>query len=225
MNKYYVKVIAEGGEECAFFDIVKQIGVHENIHIDVEDSNGYGGIPDAVLFSLREDIYDCVVCVYDVDNRVEDEKSPYNITRKQLISIFEDERVVDAISFCTNPNILQYFLLAADSLNNVSLSFTSKTTNSKLVHKYWPQIASGKRDNAGRTIKSSYDASSWQLDLIKYSIINNDYKYDDLLENAKMLPTDYKNNLPGGNLLPLLIALKEGDTGFFKTIAKLTDSI
>ena len=43
MDKYYVKIIVEGNEEEAFFDVVKTVGIHEKFVIDVENSRGYGG--------------------------------------------------------------------------------------------------------------------------------------------------------------------------------------
>lgn len=225
MGKLYIKIIVEGNEEKAFFDIVDQIGKDNKFVLDVEDAKGYGGIADAFLSALREgELFDCVICVFDVDNRLADKNSPYARTRKQLFSIFGNGKIVDAVSFCTNPNILQYFLLAADTLDKVSLKLTSKAENTPLVHKYWPMIASGKKDKYGRSMKSCYDASSWQLEIIKYSIINEEYSYSDLLENSRALSTDYKTNLPGGNLLPLLMALKDGDEEFFNQIHDLIDS-
>ena len=225
MEKLYVKIIVEGSEEYAFFDVVKQIGVNNNIHLEVEDACGYGSIADALLYALREELFDCVICVYDVDNRQNDDKSPYSICRSHLISIFEDEKIVDAISFCTNPNILQFFLLAADKLSNVALQSSSKSANSDIVHKYWEKIASGKTDVHGRKTKQEYDASAWQLEIMKYSILNGEYKYDDLLNHASDLPHNYLENLPGSNLLLLLSALKSGNIKFFKQIKNMTDSV
>lgn len=225
MSKYYVKIIVEGNEENAFFDIVKTIGTNDKFFLDIENVTGYGGIADAFLSALREDgLFDCVICVYDVDNRIGEKDSPYNLTREQLVSLFGDESIADAVSFCTNPNILQYFLLAADSLDKVALESTSKKTNSMLVHQYWPEIASGKIDEQGRKKKSDYDASIWQLEIMKYSIINDKYKYANLLNNALCLPLDYKKELPGGNLLPMLIALKTGEEEFFEKIHLLIEN-
>ena len=133
--------------------------------------------------------------------------------------------VVDAVSFCTNPNILQYFLLAMDELPQVSLTCTSKAANTIYVHRYWEQISSNKTDEKGRKTKSFYDASKWQLDIMKYSVINDPHRYSDLLSNAEKLPQNYKEELPGGNLLPLLIALRDGDEGFFERIHLLIDAM
>ena len=121
---------------------------------------------------------------------------------------------------------MQIFLLAADSLDKVSLLTTSKKTNSSLIHYYWPEIASGKTDSLGRKIKSNYSAKNWQLEIIKYSILNHEYPYSRLLENAKQLSTDYKNQeKPGSNLLDLLLALKSGDINFFNEIKNFLDNI
>lgn len=116
--------------------------------------------------------------------------------------------VVDAVSFCTNPNILQYFLLAMDGLPRVFLTGTSKAANTIYVHQYWEQIASNKTDEKGRKTKSFYDASKWQLDIMKYSVINDPRRYSDLLSNAEKLSQNYKEELPGGNLLPCEMAMK-----------------
>lgn len=224
MEKFYIKVIVEGNEEETFFDIVKTIGTHDKFVLEIENAHGYGGIADAFLSALREgELYDCVICAYDVDNRAAERKSPFNLVRKQLTLLFGDESITDAVSFCTNPNILQYFLLAADSLDKVSLVSTSKMVNTIYVHRYWAKIASDKTDKTGRKIKSPYGASQWQLDIMKFSIINSEYQYENLLRNASALPLDYKNNLPAGNLLPMLIALKDGDEAFFKRIHELIE--
>lgn len=225
MNKYYIKIIVEGNEESTFFDIVNEIGKDDIFVLEIENARGYGGIADAFLTTLREDIYDCVICVYDVDDRVNDKYSPFNITRKQLTLLFGDENITEAVSFCTNPNILQYFLLACDTLDKVELKFTSKASNTSLVIKYWKEIASGKIDKYGRNIKSNYDASKWQLDIMKYSILNGKYNYETLLENASLLPINYKESLPSGNLLPMLKALKNGDINYFKRIQLLIDKL
>lgn len=226
MVKYYIKIIVEGDEEEIFFEIVKKEGVSEKIWLDIENANGSGKIADLFLSALREDIYDCVICVYDVDYSANDVKSAYCKIRNQLNSLFGDEEITERVSFCTNPNIMQIFLLAADSLDKVSLLTTSKKTNSSLIHYYWPEIASGKTDSLGRKIKNDYSAKKWQLEIIKYSILNQEYPYSRLLENAKQLSTDYKNQeKPGSNLLDLLLALKNGDINFFNEIKKFLDNI
>lgn len=227
MKEFYIKIIVEGKEEEAFFDVVKEIGTNEKFHIDIENVGGFGGIADAFLVALREDdLFDCIICVYDVDNRINDKKSPYNMVRNQLNLLFGNEKITESVSFCTNPNIMQLFLLAADTLQNVTLSITSKKINTSLIHKYWPEIASGKIDKLGRKIKQNYDASNWQLDIIKYSILNGEYSYNTLLENAKALSANYKkNNIPGSNLLSLLLALKDGNKKYFSKIRKMIDDI
>lgn len=147
------------------------------------------------------------------------------MVRNQLNLLFGNEKITESVSFCTNPNIMQLFLLAADTLQNV-ISTTSKKINTSLIHKYWPEIASGKIDKLGRKIKQNYDASNWQLDIIKYSILNGEYSYNTLLENAKALSANYKkNNIPGSNLLSLLLALKDGNKKYFSKIRKMIDDI
>lgn len=223
MDKWYIKLIVEGNEEYAFFEIVKELGTANCFVLDVEDANGYGEMPDLFLDALRSELYDCVVCVYDVDNKADEEHSPYNHVRSGLLAIIGDDGTVDLVSVCNNPNILQLFLLAADKLENVSLKTGSKKANSSLVHKYWQEIASEKKDELGRLIKPSYDASSWQVDIMKFSILRGDYTYETLLENAKDLPQNYCKCIPSSNILPLLVALKEGDISYFEKIKKALD--
>lgn len=224
MDKWYIKLIVEGNEEYAFFEIVKELGTAGCFVLEVENANGYGEMPDLFLDSLRSELYDCVICVYDVDNKANVEQSPFNIVRRGLLAVVGEESVVEKVSICTNPNILQMFLLATDKLENVSLKTGSKKANSFMVHKYWPEIASEKKDASGHLIKPPYDASSWQIDLMKYSIIRGDYSYDTLLENAKCLPLTYCASLPGSNILPLLTALKNGDLYYFEEIKKALDN-
>lgn len=226
MDKYYnICIIVEGSEECAFFEVVRQLGTHEKFCLEIENALGAGSIPDLFLSKLRDDLYDCIICAFDVDNRASDKQSQYSITRQKLNSIFGDEAVADNVCFCTNPNILQLFLLTADTLDKVALKSTSKESNTEIVHKYWPKIGSRKTDKLHRQIKSNYNASAWQLDIIKYSIISGEYHYSAMLKNAAALSTNYKKDLPASNLLPMLIALKDGDETYFKNIRMKIDSV
>lgn len=224
MNKYKIKVIVEGSEEETFFEIVKEKGLNEKIELEIENVSGYGNIASYLINALREeDRYDCVICVYDVDNKVDDINSPFNIARNKIKRFFGSEKMANAVSFCTNPNILQMFLLIADNLNNVALKSTSKQTNSSLVHKYWKEIPDNKKDKISKN-KSCYDTSKWQLKAIKDSIIYENYNYLDIFKNAVELSNDYEKDLPSSNLLPLLIALKDGNLDFFKNIKDILKS-
>ena len=217
---FRIKIVVEGNEEKILFDIVKMIGTSDIFEISIDNACGSGAVADLFLLALRDDYYDCVVAVYDVDNRQNESGSPYNKTRKQLFDVLGDWELVDLVSFCTNPNILQLFLLAMDTLKNVALIKTSKTYNTEIVHKYWPKIASGAKDSKGRNIKPGYDALEWQLNIIKDSIIYDESKYQSILDNSNELPIDYKNKLPGSNVTLLLKALRSGDIDFFKDITK-----
>lgn len=219
MSPFKIAIVVEGNEEEAFFDIVKQVGTNTCFDLKIENAHGFGNIPDLFLSILREEgAFDCVLCIYDVDNRAKEKDSPYAWVRKKLISLFGDEFIVDSFSFCSNPNILQYFLLAADALENVALKSTSKKANTSLIHKYWPQIGNVKLDSSKKNAGAYYDAAAWQLDIFKSSIIYETYSYNNLLVNSSFLSTDYKNDLPAGNLFPLLLALRDGDEEFFKKI-------
>ena len=205
---YNILLILEGNEEQTLFNIAKHDGFCDKFNVVLENAEGYGNIQYLYQYYISEQYFDLVLCVYDVDNRIEEKDSPYNQTRAGLYETLQDDLKVDYVSLCTNPNIIQFFLLGAAKLENVELKSTSKNINSKIIHKYWEKI--------GKT--KEYDAKEWQLKIIEESYIYNDYKYSTLLENSKELPIDYKNNLPGSNLGPLLIALKIGDEDFIKDL-------
>jgi len=222
-EKYSVVVIVEGDEEECLFDIVSQNnGIHETIDALFVNANGAGNIGAFYQEFYSEPSIDCVVAVYDVDCKQGEHTSPFNLTRSDLLSILGDEKAVDSVSFCTNPNILQILLLGCAPLQNVLLNTSSKKQNSEVVEKYWPKI-SVKIKN-GKRIKNGYTASNWQLDIIKDSFCNEPtktYSYDNLLKNISELNHDYKHNVPGGNLELLLKALKTGDKSFFEKIKNI----
>lgn len=224
MVKFAINIIVEGNEENTFFELVKEFGTNEKFLLEITNAEGSGNIGNKFLCALREEIFDCIICVYDVDNKAKEEKSSYNLVRKDLKNIFGEDSLVDEVSFCSNPNILQYFLLFCDSLDKVALRSTSKVKNTCIVHKYWPEIGTKKKNVDGKQIKPDYDALDWQLDIMKYSIVNGNYNFTNIFSFGNDLPLNYKENLPSGNLLPMLNALKNGDSKFFERISKLTDS-
>lgn len=208
-----ILLILEGNEEQTLYNIAKNDGFSEKFNVEVINAKGFGNIPYYYQSFLSYDYYDLILCIYDVDNKIKDQNSPYNQIRKNLNKIILDDKKVDAISFCTNPNIVQIFLLGADKLENVKLVSTSKTANSPILHKYWTQIGENK----------DYDAKDWQLKIIEDSYVYNKYSYSVLLENSKELPLDYKNSLPGSNLQPLLIALKDGNEEYINDLIEKID--
>ena len=216
---YRVHLILEGYEENCFFDIVKKFGVSPDIELTYENAYGSGNVASLYQNASIQEEYDCALCVYDVDYRQNEKESPYNRIVDELVLILGNKNRVKAISFCTNPNILQLLLLGCDCYENVKLLNGSKKENTPIVHKYWDKIG---RINDGEQRKSSYyDAKEWQLDIIKNSYIYEEtpsYKYDVLLENCLSVPTDYLTYYPGTNLLKLLEALREGKISFFSTI-------
>lgn len=204
-----ILVLLEGDEEELLFDLFKP-HVHSLINLSYINVKGFGNIPVYFQSHITNDYYDAVLCVYDVDNKVNISDSPYNIVRNNLRKILNTESRVSDISFCTNPNILQFLLLGADTLENVSLTSTSKKANTPILNRYWPKLGN----------KKEYSAASWQLDIIR-----NDYEYGNssianMINNAKQLPLDYKRNLPGSNLNKLLLALSEGNLEFFNKAIK-----
>ncbi len=76
MEKCYVKIVVEGDEETAFFNVVKQLGTNEIFVLEIEDARGHGNIADLFLSALREgELYDCVICVFDVDDKAKQRDS------------------------------------------------------------------------------------------------------------------------------------------------------
>lgn len=220
-KQYKVHLIIEGSEESCFFDIVKKFGVSSNIELTYKDACGFGDVASYYQSAFVQEEYDCVLCVYDVDYRQDEKESPYNHIVKELTLILGNASMVKAISFCTNPNILQMLLLGCDCFDNVKLLDGSKKANTPIVHKYWDKIG---RINEGEQRKSSYyDAKEWQLKIIRNSYLYEEepsYSYEDLLLNCHSVPTDYLSNQPGTNLLKLLEALNEGKIAFFESINK-----
>ena len=216
---YRVHLVIEGNEENCFFDIVKKCGVSPSIELTYENAYGSGNVASLYQNASVQEEYDCVLCVYDVDYRQNEKESPYNHIVNELLLILGNKNRVKAISFCTNPNILQLLLLGCDCYENVKLLDGSKKENTPIVHKYWDKIG---RINEGEQRKSPYyDAKEWQLGIIKNSYIYEElpsYNYETLLINCLAVPTDYLTNYPGTNLLKLLEALKEGKTAFFVSI-------
>lgn len=203
-----ILLILEGNEEQRLYNIAKICGFSEKFNVKSVNAEGFGNIPFLYQYYLSDDYYDLILCIYDVDNRIKDQNSPYNHVRKGLNDILLDDEKVNSASFCTNPNIIQFFLLGADKLENVKLTSTFKSINSKILHKYWDEIGRNK----------DYDASEWQLKVIEDSYKYGKYSYLTLLENAEELPLDYKTNLPGSNLWPLLKALNNGDEKYIKSL-------
>ncbi len=217
-RKYSIQLVVEGNEEEYFFKIVEAKGLSGKISLSVKNAGGFGNIASYYQSYISNDEIDAVFAVYDVDYRQNEEDSPFRTVRKQLLEILGYENSVNAASLCTNPNILQLFLLAKDTLDKVALKQTSKKYNTKFVRKYWPEIGKEKTNCNGLDNTNYYDAKIWQLELIKDDLLNSSYQ--NLLNNLECLPTEYICNNPGGNLKPFLIALKDGDIEFFKNLSK-----
>lgn len=207
-SKFEICLIVEGNEEKCFFQIVKRLGLNDCFELTIKNAFGYGNVgPYYQNYISHEDI-DCVLTVYDVDNKMDDSNSAYNEVLKGLISILGEEEQAKAVSICANPNILQIFLLGCDCLPNVSLKDTVKANNSQLLRKYWPEM------------RKTYSAKEWQLEMMKNSFIYGIYHYDDLLTNLEELSEDYYL-LPGSNILSLLRALKDGNESYFRNINQM----
>lgn len=222
MSKKCIHVIVEGDEEFAFFEIVKELGLAKKFELIVENAHGFGNVSPLLEGYVQLYDMDCIFAVYDVDGKTDD-GSPFNSVQNSLLNFFGDQQKVDAVSLCTNPNILQMFLLGCDSLNKVSLKSTSKEENTCIVNKYWPDIGKTCQGCNNHEVTKYYDANKWQLDIIKNSYIYNTYNYDTLLVNANALPLDYTKKIPAGNLYPFLKALRDGDETYFENYRKIME--
>lgn len=206
-KKYNVHLILEGNEEICLFNIAKKYGVHENIDLTFTNAGGFGTVAAYYQSEMNNEEHDCNLCVYDVDYRQNEDKSPYNHIQEQLLLILGEKEMVDKISFCTNPNILQILLLGCDEINQVKLMSGAKKDNTELVHKYWNEI--GRQKDGNRT--KYYDAKEWQLRIISNSFEYGPYNYETLYNNCASISNNYLTFEPGSNLFELLKALKEGD--------------
>lgn len=217
--KYHVHLILEGNEEEAFFTIVKEMGLNPKIELTWKNANGAQKIAAQYQDAISEEEFDCVLCVYDVDYKMHDDKSSFSITRSQLLEVTGSKEAVSSISYCTNPNILLWFLIGRDIYKNVCEIDSVKGKNTELIHKYFPAIG---KSNGNKPLKK-YDASAWQLrEFVNYYIYNeNSYEY--LISNAAEIPLVVDNSVPSSNMLKLLKALKNGNVDFFDGINKKID--
>lgn len=217
-----IAIVVEGDEEECLFSIAKETG-HFNPVFDIEiiNAGGEGNVPAFFHDCYSNPIYNCTVAVYDVDNKCNQDNSIYNLTKNKLENIIGEN--IDVVSFCTNPNILQIILLGCSTIHNVSLVSTSKADNEDIVSTYWPKIA--RKTKNGKQIKKGYDASKYQLEMIKNSFIYNEqpsYDYMTLLNNSLKLDVDYETKCPASNVQQLLKAIDDGDIDFFKNIIDKT---
>ena len=222
---YNVCIILEGNEEYQFFQTMKLSGaISSNIALLNIDAGGFGRVAPYFQDYLAIELFDCVVCVYDVDYRQAESGSPYQNIREGLLKILGNEEAVNAVSFCTNPNFLQIYLLSKKPLNEVCLTQTSKKMNTEYVHLCWPDIAKEKKKEDGTDQTKGYDATEWQLRLMNTHFYESSESYQALLENCQCLPKDYLFcDSPGSNAPNLIRALLEGDTKFFKAIRSKVD--
>ena len=221
--------VLEGAEEACFFNIVQGHGVAPcfDLHFlpaienGVFPPNGAQRVGSFFHDAYSNEAYDLVFCLYDVDYRQNEKGSPFNDVQDDLLEVLGSQEAVDQVSLCTNPNILQYLLLGVQPLDQVALLSGSKRTNTPIVHQCWPEIGRPIQNQRGQDATKHYDARDWQLEIIKNSYTYGPASYDVLLANAEALSMDYLcPNHPGGNLLPVLKALKEGNIEFFLEIKK-----
>ena len=217
-NTYHICLIVEGAEEFAFFSTMNEAGVvSETISLTVVNAGGGGAVVPLFQDYLSYELFDCVLCVYDVDYRQNEPDSPFSKIREGLMKVLAETAIVDSVSFCTNPNFLQIYLLSVKELSEVRLLDTSKTTNTAFVHLCWPDIAKKKTDDRGRDRTKVYDATAWQLRIMNAPLMEGIAKYRLLIRNARGLSKNYLQSIcPGSNVIDLIEALLDGDCAFFR---------
>ena len=136
-EKYHIFFVLEGDEENMLFDIIKEQGTDPIFDLNFVNAHGFGNIGPYVQDEIAKEENDVVLAVYDVDDH---KTTAFETVQTQLMDILGTQKRVDAVSICTNPNILQIILLGCDTLNNVTLTSTSKESNTPIVHKYWNDI-------------------------------------------------------------------------------------
>lgn len=225
MTPFRIFLLLEGSEEEWFFKAVIEAKIVNPVfEIILKNVGGYGNLAPYFHGAFNNDEYDCTMCVYDVDNRHREEESPFCQVQANLLEVLGSQEAVDAISLCTNPNILQMFLLCCDSLERVAITTSSKRENSSLVTRYWPEIGKAKRTKNGETATALYDAQTWQLRMMKDSLCFDRQRSLQLIfANGIQLPLDYRSAPPGGNLLPFLQALRDGDIDYFQKIRRIVN--
>ncbi|MCR5113218.1 MAG: hypothetical protein K6A63_04710 [Acholeplasmatales bacterium] len=205
-NKIRIHFILEGNEEELLFEIIKELGVKECFDFSYENARGGGKIGPYFQARYESDMYDLVYCVYDVDYQYNDSDHMYRQIYDKLYRVLGSDIAVKRVSLCSNPNILLILLLGFDKVDNLKNISESKATNTNLINKYVPKIGN----------KKTYDASDWQLKLIKEQYLYVDGRYKKLLENGKDLNLNYTLKQIGSNIIPVLKALNDGDIEFFK---------
>ena len=98
-NKYKICLIVEGNEEECFFEMVNELGLNEHFELIIKNAHGYGNVaPYYQNYISREDI-DCVLAVYDVDNKMNEANSTYNHVLNGLISVLGEKRCAKLLAF------------------------------------------------------------------------------------------------------------------------------
>ena len=213
-SKFKIHFILEGYEENALFELIKELIIMEKIEISFKNCKGGGLIPAYYQNELSLDNYDKIYCVYDVDYKPKDQNGMYSRIRNGLFKVLGSESEVDKISLCTNPNTLLILLLGYDDISNLKNIHSDKKSNTKLIQKYCHKIGNSKE----------YDASSWQLDLIKNEYIySKRASFEKMIESMPKLDKNYKSDHVASNILPVIKALISDDVEFFENYMKEDD--
>lgn len=210
-SKIRLHFILEGYEENALFELIEHFSKKTNFEMTYKNCKGGGTIPAFYQEALASDNYDLIYCVYDVDFKPNDDKGMYKKIRNGLYKVLGDENEIDKISLCTNPNTLLLLLLGYTDLSNLLDIKSDKKSNTKLISQYCKKIGN----------KKAYDASEWQLKLIKDDYeYNNIASFDKMFESYETINYDYKGEIIGTNAIPIIRALIMDDFDFFDKIIK-----
>ena len=199
-----IKLILEGNEEYAFFQILEENNfIRSDLYqLDYKVAGGATKVPSFFNQAFQNPFYDITLAVYDVDSfKTED----FAYIQKQMKTTLGDQKEVDRMSIWCNPTGL-LLLLAPCSPEKLPPFGKNKKGCSSLVHQFYPNIA---------TPAKPYDAQKFQLDAMKDAFRYGPYNLDHLLERIAIYHQDI-NNPPSTNILPLLQGLCSESTAWVK---------
>ena len=199
-----IKLILEGNEELAFFQILEEGSfIRSDLYrLSLQVAGGASKIPSLFNQAFQSGRYDVVLAVYDVDSFRTNEFA--NVQNKMKITLGSQEEV-NRVSIWSNPTGL-LLLLAPCSSEKLGPFGKSKKGCSPLVHKFYPNIA---------TKAKPYDAQEFQLEKIKEAFRFGQYNLDTLLQRMALYAQDIQNP-PSTNILPLLEGLCSETTAWVK---------
>lgn len=209
-SKLKVHFVLEGNEEETLFELLEYFYKGINLEITYINCGGYGNIAPFYYDAYSSENYDLVLCVYDVDYDYEPSDSPFNQIRTELGRILGNDKRVNNISLCNNPNGLLIILLGYDTVDKFQNMHKGKSKNTDLIHKYCEKIGN----------KKKYDASDWQLNLLKQDYYDGKASFKKILENQNEISEKYQSKNISSNIIPFIRAILDDNVEYFNQIIK-----